>query len=160
MRRKRLFCQPSDYKKCLYYFHYNILLARSHDNSSNSNSLLLKPPSSTKFMIPWWSQEISPYFFTKFIFWNLISIQLIFLKNYSPIYKRITYFQTFLKFTKDLMRKQITIITSILYSEWSNSVLRTVSFVISQIEPAILSSRNVLSTLLLFFPTIRISYTF
>ena len=39
-----------------------ILLTWSYDNFLNSNSLMLKPLSATKFMIRWWSQEIIRFF--------------------------------------------------------------------------------------------------
>ena len=72
--------------------------------------------------------------------------------------------RTFLKFTKEMMRRQITIMTRLVYSEWrkswSNSVFDTAPIVMSFIQSVILSDRNVRSILLLFFPTLTLFYLF
>ena len=72
--------------------------------------------------------------------------------------------RTFLKFTKEMMRRLITIMTRLVYSEWrkswSNSVFDTAPIVMSFIQSVILSYRNVRSILLLFFPTLTLFYLF
>ena len=62
--------------------------------------------------------------FKKFILRNLISIKLTALKFYSPIYKCFTIFETFLKFTKKMMRNQIKIMTRIFYSKYNQNRLQ------------------------------------